>query len=223
MISAPFPFVKVCSRKRTAFRFGTLKSQLIDEGCEFFGMIELTRAALPLLRQGVINHGVFVPRLLFVSSIGGRVSQPILAPYTTSKFATSALGDSLRLELRRQGIGVTVIEPDAISTEIWGKGDVSSEQFHPSHPARRLYGPEIDGLAKAAKRASARAIPADMAAKVIVRSILAKRPSARVLVGRDAKIAARLRNLLPLSWFDAILRKEFNISGLPVTKPDAAE
>ncbi|MBV9304802.1 MAG: SDR family NAD(P)-dependent oxidoreductase [Acidobacteriaceae bacterium] len=189
----------------------------------FFGMIELTRAALPLLRQGVANHGAFVPRLLFISSIGGRVSQPILAPYTTSKFATSALGDSLRLELRRQGIGVTVIEPGAISTEIWGKGDVASEQFHPQHPARVLYGPEIDGLVKAAKRASARAIPADVAAKAIVRSVLAKRPPARVLVGRDAKIAAKLRNLLPLSWFDAILMREFNISSLPVTKPDAVE
>ncbi len=189
----------------------------------FFGMIELTRAALPLLRQGVANHGVFVPRLLFISSIGGRVSQPILAPYTTSKFATSALGDSLRLELRRQGIGVTVIEPGAISTEIWGKGDVSAEQFHPQHPARQLYGPEIDGLIKAAKRTSARAISADAAAKAIVRSILAKRPPARVLVGRDAKIAAKLRNLLPLSWFDSILLREFNISGLPVTRPDAAE
>ena len=189
----------------------------------FFGAIELTRAALPLLRQGVANYGAFVPRLLFVSSIGGRVSQPILAPYTTSKFAISALGDSLRLELRRQGIGVTVIEPGAIATELWGKGDVSAEQFHSSHPARRLYGPEIDGLVKAAKRISARAISADAAAKAIVRSVLAKRPPARVLVGRDAKITAKLRNLLPLSWFDAILLREFNISGLPVAKPGVAE
>ena len=80
-----------------------------------------------------------------------------------------------------------------------------------------------DGVIKAAKRISARAISADAAAKTIVRSILAKRPPARVLVGRDAKIAARLRNLLPLSWFDSILLREFNIFGLPVTKPDAAE
>jgi hypothetical protein len=116
-----------------------------------------------------------------------------------------------------------VIEPGAISTEIWGKGDISAEQFDPQHPARRLYGPEIDGLIKASRRTSARAIPAAKAAKVIVQSVLAKRPPARVLVGRDAKIAARLRNLLPLSWFDSLLMREFNISGLPVTKPDAAE
>ena len=86
----------------------------------FFGMIELTRATLPLLRRGAATHGAFVPRLLFISSIGGRVSQPVLAPYTTSKFATTALGDALRLELRRQGIG-----GDGGGTGHGGHGDLA--------------------------------------------------------------------------------------------------
>jgi NAD(P)-dependent dehydrogenase (short-subunit alcohol dehydrogenase family) len=104
----------------------------------FFGAIELTQQALPLLRKGVAAHGFGVPRLLLISSIGGRIAQPFLAPYTTSKFALTALGDSLRLELRRQGIGVTVIEPGAIATDIWGKGDAAGQQFTPDHPARKL-------------------------------------------------------------------------------------
>ena len=79
----------------------------------FFGWIEVIRAALPLLRQGVRTQGINMPRLVLVSSIGGRVAQPFLAPYTCSKAAATALGDSLRLELRRQGIGVSVIEPGA--------------------------------------------------------------------------------------------------------------
>ncbi len=188
----------------------------------FFGMIELTRATLPLLRQGVAAHGLHVPRLMFVSSIGGRVSQPILAPYTTTKFATSALGDSLRLELRRQGIGVTVIEPGAIATEMWAKGDASAEEFGPHHPARKLYDAEINGLAQAAKRTSGRAIPAAKAAADILRALTAARAPARVLVGADAKIMAFLRSWLPLSWFDAILLREFQIAGLPVKAPDPA-
>jgi NAD(P)-dependent dehydrogenase (short-subunit alcohol dehydrogenase family) len=182
----------------------------------FFGMIELTRATLPLLRRGVAAHGAFVPRLLFVSSIGGRVSQPVLTPYTTSKFATTALGDGLRIELRRQGIGVTVVEPGAVATEIWGKGEDSAAQFHGSHPARVLYGPEIDGIIAASKRASGKAITPDKAAAEIVRSIVAGKPQARLLVGRDAKMLAAMRSLLPLSWFDALLRRELGIAGLPV-------
>jgi NAD(P)-dependent dehydrogenase (short-subunit alcohol dehydrogenase family) len=112
----------------------------------FFGVIELTRVMLPLLRDGVRAHGAYVPRLLIVSSIGGRVAQPINAPYTSSKWAVTALGDSLRIELRRQSIGVTVLEPGAIATAIWKKGDDSATMFGPGHPAREFYGPEIDGL-----------------------------------------------------------------------------
>jgi NAD(P)-dependent dehydrogenase (short-subunit alcohol dehydrogenase family) len=181
-----------------------------------FGMIELTRATLPLLRRGVATHGAFVPRLLFVSSIGGRVSQPMLAPYTTSKFATTALGDALRIELHRQGIGVTVVEPGAVATEIWGKGEVSSTQFDSAHPARLLYGPELDGIAKAASRMSGKAITSEKAANEIVASILAAKPQARLLVGPDAKVLAIMRRWLPLSWLDALLRREFGVAGLPV-------
>ena len=177
-----------------------------------FGAIELTRATLPLLRRGVETHGRGVPRLLLVSSIGGRVAQPMMAPYTSSKFALTALGDSLRLELRRQGIGVTVIEPGAVATDIWAKGDASAEEFTPDHPARKLYEPELMGLLALARKTASQAIPADRAAQDVVNSVLAKRAPARVLIGTDAKIMARLKSLLPTGVFDNILAKEFGIT-----------
>ena len=176
-----------------------------------FGAIALTRATLPLLRRGVTAHGRGVPRLLFISSIAGRVAHPFMAPYTCSKFALSALGDSLRLELRRQGIGVTVIEPGAFATDIWAKGDVSAEEFTPDHPARKLYEPEINGLIALAKKTARNARPAEQAAQDIVRAILAPRAPARVLVGTDAKIMARLKALLPTSVFDNMLARQFGI------------
>jgi NAD(P)-dependent dehydrogenase (short-subunit alcohol dehydrogenase family) len=177
-----------------------------------FGAIELTRATLPLLRRGVEAHGRGVPRLLLVSSIGGRIAQPMMAPYTSSKFALTALGDSLRLELRRQGIGVTVIEPGAVATDIWAKGDTSAEEFTPDHPARKLYEPELNGLLALARKTASKAMPAERAAQELVSTILAKRAPARVLVGTDAKIMARLKSLLPTGVFDNILAKEFGIA-----------
>jgi NAD(P)-dependent dehydrogenase (short-subunit alcohol dehydrogenase family) len=177
-----------------------------------FGAIELTRATLPLLRRGVEAHGRGVPRLLLVSSIGGRIAQPMMAPYTSSKFALTALGDSLRLELRRQGIGVTVIEPGAVATDIWAKGDTSAEEFTPDHPARKLYEPELNGLLALARKTASNAMPAERAAQELVSSILAKRAPARVLIGTDAKIMARLKALLPTGVFDNILAKEFGIA-----------
>ncbi len=177
-----------------------------------FGAIELTRATLPLLRRGVEAHGRGVPRLLLVSSIGGRIAQPMMAPYTSSKFALTALGDSLRLELRRQGIGVTVIEPGAVATDIWAKGDASAEEFTPDHPARKLYEPELNGLLALARKTARNAMPAERAAQDVVNSVLTKRAPARVLIGTDAKIMARLKALLPTGVFDNILAKEFGIA-----------
>jgi NAD(P)-dependent dehydrogenase (short-subunit alcohol dehydrogenase family) len=124
-----------------------------------FGAIDLTRATLPLLRRAVASHGRGVQRLLFISSIAGRIAQPMMAPYTCSKFALSALGDSLRLELRRQGIGVTVIEPGAVATDIWAKSDTSASEFTPDHPARKLYEPELYGLLALARKPPAKFFP----------------------------------------------------------------
>jgi NAD(P)-dependent dehydrogenase (short-subunit alcohol dehydrogenase family) len=185
----------------------------------FFGCIEVIRAALPLLRKGVRAQGIHIPRVVLVSSIGGRVAQPLLAPYTCSKWATTALGDSLRLELRRQGIGVSVIEPGAIATAIWSKGEASLAEFGPSHPARKLYAAEIDGLNKTATQAVAAAIPAERAADAILRALTARRAPARVLVGQDAKIAAFLKRWLPTAWFDFLLMRQFNIAHLPCSNP----
>jgi NAD(P)-dependent dehydrogenase (short-subunit alcohol dehydrogenase family) len=185
----------------------------------FFGWIELIQIALPLLRKGVRTHGINVPRLALISSIGGRVAQPLLAPYTCSKWATTALGDSLRFELRRQGIGVTVIEPGAVATAIWGKGQTSFAEFGSDHPARQLYGAELDGLEKTGRQMTAIAIPPEQAAEPIVRALTASRAPARVLVGRDAKIAAFLKRWLPTTWFDSLLLRQFNMANLPVRAP----
>jgi NAD(P)-dependent dehydrogenase (short-subunit alcohol dehydrogenase family) len=188
----------------------------------FFGSIEVIRTALPLLRKGVRAQGIYVPRVVLVSSIGGRIAQPMVAPYTCSKWATTALGDSLRLELRRQGIGVSVIEPGAIATAIWGKAEASLAEFGPNHPARKLYAAEIDGLNKAAAQAAAAAIPPERAADAILRALTARRAPARVLVGQDAKIAALLKRWLPTTWFDFLLMRQLGMANLPVLEPAKA-
>lgn len=177
----------------------------------FFGMTEMSRVFLPLLRQGVASLGGGVPRIMLVSSIGGRVPQPMISAYTCSKFATTALGDSLRLELKGQGIGVTVLEPGAIATAIWGKGQQQSSEFTPDHPARRHYSREIDGLINLTNKTAAAAISSEEAAETAVRALLKEKAPARVLVGTDAKMAAVLRQIMPLAWFDRLLMKEFGI------------
>ncbi len=82
----------------------------------FFGHLAMTQALIGALRRAG-------GRLILVSSIGGLVTTPYMSPYNASKYALEAVGDSLRVELRRSHIQVALIEPGSIATPIWDKGN----------------------------------------------------------------------------------------------------
>ena len=77
--------------------------------------VAVTQAFLPQLRAA---HG----RVVFMSSIGGRMSLPYLSPYNASKHALEAIGDSLRQEVGPFGVDVAIVEPGAVATPFWDKG-----------------------------------------------------------------------------------------------------
>ena len=94
----------------------------------FFGLIDVTKACLPLLgaRKGSNNQG----KIINISSVSGKRSYPFIAPYTASKFAVEAFSDSLRRELMIYGVDVILIEPGPIKTAIWDKTpDPENNQF----------------------------------------------------------------------------------------------
>jgi NAD(P)-dependent dehydrogenase (short-subunit alcohol dehydrogenase family) len=61
-------------------------------------------------------------RVVFLSSIGGRIAFPFGGPYHASKFATEAIGDVFRQELRPWRLEVSIVEPGSIDTPIWERG-----------------------------------------------------------------------------------------------------
>jgi NAD(P)-dependent dehydrogenase (short-subunit alcohol dehydrogenase family) len=77
----------------------------------FFGALDLIRAALPRMReQGSGAH------IVNISSVGGRLSAPLIALYSASKWALEGLSVGLAAELAGFGIRVTTIEPGAFAT-----------------------------------------------------------------------------------------------------------
>ena len=76
----------------------------------FFGALDVTRAAIPLLRAQHSGH------IINVSSVGGRLSMPLVGLYSASKFALEGFSLALAQELRPLGIKVTLIEPGAFAT-----------------------------------------------------------------------------------------------------------
>lgn len=79
----------------------------------FFSLVEMTRLALPLLKQG---HR---PIIVNISSILGRRGTPHNSEYSASKFAVHGFSEALRAELSHQGIDVLVVSPGTTSTEFF--------------------------------------------------------------------------------------------------------
>jgi len=145
-----------------------------------FGIVNVTRAALPVLRAQ--RSGVFVQ----FSSIGGRVGgTPGMGAYQTAKFAVEGFSEVLANEVAPFGVKVVIVEPGAFRTDWQG----SSMQLHPVGPdyeetvgATNRYRQENDG-----------AQPGDpaRAAKVIIDVVGAADPPRRLILGSDAVTSAR--------------------------------
>jgi short-subunit dehydrogenase len=79
----------------------------------FFAAVELTRAALPVLRQGK------QPIIVNVGSVLGHVAIPDASEYCASKFALRGFTESLRAELAAEGIDVLLVSPSTTDTEFF--------------------------------------------------------------------------------------------------------
>lgn len=156
------------------------------------GQIACTQGFLPLVRQA---RG----RILFTGSIGGRLSGPLLAPYSASKHAIAAIAEAMRHELAPAGIKTVLIEPGAVKTEIWAKGQDAVAALESTFPpiAIERYATFIDAMRKALAANDDKGIPADACAAYYERALTTAHPRARYLVGTDAKAGGVLARFLP--------------------------
>jgi NAD(P)-dependent dehydrogenase (short-subunit alcohol dehydrogenase family) len=161
--------------------------------------VAVAQAFIPALRK---SRG----RIVNISSIGGRVPQPFVGPYVTSKFAVEAVNDVLRLELMGWDIDVIAIEPGTISTPIWEKGAAQVDEMLRKMTAeqRELYRKRLDTIPKVLERQDKRGVPPSKVADAIEHALTAKRPKTRYLVG-DARMLLGLKTLLPTRLFDRLL------------------
>jgi NAD(P)-dependent dehydrogenase (short-subunit alcohol dehydrogenase family) len=167
----------------------------------------VTQIVLPRLR---VSRG----RVVFVSSLSGRVSTPMTGAYNASKFALEGLADAWRLELAPWRIRVVLVEPAQTDTDMWRGAEEHLEEtlktVSPVH--RELYARHIAGFRKSIPLSQRMAAPADGVAATIERALTARRPRARYVVGRPAQIQGRLAALTPTRVLDLALRAG---SGVP--------
>lgn len=166
----------------------------------FFGVVATTQAALPLIRKA--ERG----RIVHIGSIGGRQAAPMLGPYSASKYAIEAIGEAQRRELQVWGIEVIVVEPGAIATPIWQKGQEAADVGIKGKSERELelYGPAFDALRAGATMMERRAVGPEAVAKVVEQALTSERPRPRYVVGTDAKLQALMTRYLPDRIRDAL-------------------
>lgn len=152
----------------------------------FWGVVHMSRAFLPLLRKS--NDA----RLVNVSSIYGIIAPPGQTAYTASKFAVRGFSQSLRHELLDTNIGVTVVHPGGVATNIAENAKI------PDGVPQEL----VD--AKRAEAKSKLTLSPAVAGETIVKAI--ENRKARVLVGNDAKFVSILERLRPSNYWKTISR-----------------
>ncbi|WP_433361475.1 oxidoreductase [Actinoplanes sp. CA-142083] len=144
----------------------------------FFGVVNVTRAALPVMRaQGG-------GRIIQVSSVGGRVGGPGLGAYQSAKWAVGGFSEVLAKEVAPLGIKVTVAEPGGMRTD-WAGSSMSE------HPVSEAYRPVIEP-AVARLRAADGNQPGDPAriAQVLIDLAEHPEPPVHLLLGADAVAVA---------------------------------
>jgi NAD(P)-dependent dehydrogenase (short-subunit alcohol dehydrogenase family) len=165
------------------------------------GQVAVTQAMLPLIRMA---RG----RIVFVSSIGGRIAFPLTGAYHAAKWGVEAVGDVFRQELRPWEISVSIVEPGSIDTPIWERGEREADAMGARVPAREeLYGKAIASYREVIKGLAARGISPERVAKAIEHALNARRPRTRYLIGLDAKVQARAKIVLPARVFDRIVAR----------------
>lgn len=164
------------------------------------GQVAVVQALLPALRRA---RG----RIVLIGSIAGRAAMPFTGAYGASKHALEAIADAWRVELAPWGVRVIIIEPGVITTPIWDTAAAHADDVLSTLPAAmdEYYGGTI-GRLRARIARGLKGLPADAVARVVERSLTAKRPRARVLVGNDARLRLLLRRL-PIPLHDLVLRK----------------
>lgn len=166
------------------------------------GQVAVTQAVLPLLRSA---HG----RVVFISSISGRVSSPFMGAYASSKFALEGLADALRVELRPWGIRVCLIEPGSVDTDLWRNVDQTVDEveagLRPEH--RQLYGGQISAMRKVSARIAKSAAAPDKVVDAVEHALTASRPKPRYVVGTDARVQLAASAIVPARVMDAIVAR----------------
>lgn len=168
-----------------------------------FGLLRMCQLVLPAMRKQ--RSG----RIVNISSMGGRLVFPGGGAYHATKYAVEAFSDAMRFEVAGFGVKVVLIEPGLITTnfENAAAGSISADQGGPyadfnAHVAKmtkEVYSGPMKHLGGGP----------DAVAKVIEKSLKARRPKIRYAVTPSASVSMASRRLIGARGWDAAMKSQY--------------
>jgi len=161
----------------------------------FWGAVRMMQAVLPHMRER--RSGTIVN----VTSLMGHVTLPCHGFYAASKYALSAVSETLAIEARTLGIKVAIIEPGVILTPIWSKAEALMPENHPYQQGMgrlwRLFNAQLEGGT----------LPG-VVARAIYDSVQEGGTKLRYPVGLDAETVAAVRDRMTAGEWASLMIEE---------------
>ena len=167
----------------------------------FFGVQNVTRAVIPLMRQ--CRRG----KIINISSVAGFSASPAFSAYNASKWALEAFSEGLRYELQFFGIDVLLIEPGTYKTKIFYENAQYARHFDNSDSpyfvwSQHLRKKVMDYVNDCHKDPEEIGI-------MVEKLIRAKNPPFRNIPDIESQVLYWLRRILPFRVYGAMIRMFF--------------
>jgi short-subunit dehydrogenase len=164
----------------------------------FFGIVRMVKAILPLMRQ---QKG---GQIINISSLAGLTPIPFMGIYSASKFAVEGYTEALRLEVKPFNIYVSQIEVGFLKTPMMNNRQMATERIGAYEPWRqRAFG--------AIREYEEKGPGPELIAETVLKIITGNTPRLRYVIGQQAKLVSRLRRFLPEGMFEKGLRSTFRL------------
>lgn len=203
-IAAKYGYLDVLVNN-AGFGFGGFFEDLTDEEIRqimetnFFGVQNVTREVIPLMRQR--RKG----KIINISSVSGFSASPAFGAYNASKWALEAFSESLRYELKFFGIDVLLIEPGTYKTKIFYENAHYAANFNnpesPYYPISQFLKKKVMAYVEDCHK-DIEEIPV-----LVEKLIRAANPSFRNVPDIESKTLYILRKILPFSVYSWMLQK----------------
>jgi short-subunit dehydrogenase len=168
----------------------------------FFGLAELTRKVLPLMRKQ--GSGTIIN----ISSIGGLMGLPFQGYYSASKFAVEGFSEALRMEVKQFGIKVVVINPGDFHTN----NTANRRGFLAESGENDAYQVQFEKTLAVIEKDENKGWNPEILAQKMVKIVNCKNPRQRYIIASfEQKLAVFIKKILPRKLFSKILADHYGI------------